>query len=103
MNRPETETDHNTDYRVYMAEESCTCVQPEEDSTSWATWDEKHPWGEGVSGWEGRICNATIVGTYCEECSDDQGDWFQHMPICLDCEYALEDDGTCQCEPETKQ
>jgi hypothetical protein len=100
MTRPESTTDHNADYRVYMAEESCICVQPEDDSSAWASWDDGHPWGEGVGGWEGRICHGTIVGVYCEECSDDQGDWFQHMPRCLDCEYTLEDDGTCQCDPE---
>jgi hypothetical protein len=101
MTRPETRTDHNTEYAVWMDADNCKCVVPDDESSDeYTQWDDNHPWGEGVGGWEGRICSATIEDIYCEECSDDQGDWFKHMPICLDCEYTLEDDGTCQCEPE---
>lgn len=94
-------TDHNTDYRVYMAAESCTCVEPDDESSdAYADYDKNHPHGEGVNGWEGRICYLTVLGTYCEECSDDQGDWFDHIPYCDECGYTREEDGTCQCEPE---
>lgn len=94
-------TDHNTDYRAYMAAESCTCAVPEDESSDeYAAYEDDHPYGAGISEWEGRICYRTAMGTYCEECSQDQGDWFAHIPYCDDCGYPSEDDGTCQCEPE---
>src|SRR5690349_12805989 len=101
MTRPETETDHRTDYPVFENAEACGCEVPEDEtSEAYDAWLEDHPYGESANQYDVQVCHRTCIGTYCEECSHEQGDWFKHMPICLDCEYVLETDGTCQCEPE---
>lgn len=88
---------HDTDYCVYAAADNCGHPRPEDDtSDEYAAWEDDHPGGEGVSGWEGEICYLTPMGVWCKECSDDQGDWTRHIFYCTECTYAGPD---CQCEP----
>ena len=78
---------HDTDYAVYASEDNCPCTTPDEDTDTaeaYDAWDEDHPWGEGL-GWEGRICNLTPTGIYCQECSEDAGDWIPHTVKCDEC------------------
>jgi hypothetical protein len=94
--------EHNTDYAVYENAEACGCVIPDEEASEEAydAWRDDHPTGVTANGDTLQICHRTELGTYCEECSHNNGDWIQHLTYCDECEYPLEDDGTCQCEPE---
>jgi hypothetical protein len=124
VTRPEVTTDHNTDYQVYEDASLCGHENPDEDpkfeckhngdccgqgvecktrvdfDAAMSHWEDNHVSGTGVDGDSVTICYLTPRGSYCEECSEENGDWISHRPRCLECEYWLEDDGTCQCETE---
>ena len=41
-------------------------------------WKLTHSYGEGL-GWEGVLCQVEDPELYCLECSDEQGQWQQHI------------------------
>jgi hypothetical protein len=93
-------TAHNTDYPVYKSADDCGHPAPEDDtSDAYAKWEDDHPEGEGLSECV-QICHLSPIGVFCQECSQDNGDWITHLTYCDECSYPFEDDGTCQCEPE---
>ena len=96
------ETQHNTDYSVYKGADDCGHAAPEdEESEAYAEWASDHPEGEGLDS-SVQICELSPIGVFCQECSQDQGDWTPHLTYCDECQYPLEDDGTCPCEPEAE-
>lgn len=65
----------------------------------------RHTWGAGIDGDSVRLCYDKPMGTYCEECSHDSGDWTNHHDSCADCGADIED-GQCEqhCdEPEADE
>lgn len=99
MNKLPTMVGHDTDYAVYASEDNCPCIEPEQDTDTaeaYDAWDASHPWGEGLN-WEGRICNLTSMGVYCQECSQDEGDWVGHTIRCHECGTTGTD---CYCETD---
>ncbi|WP_275779667.1 hypothetical protein [Paenarthrobacter sp. Y-19] len=91
-------TPHNTAYPVYEAADNCGHPAPEDDtSDEYADWENNHPEGEGLSDCL-QICELSPIGVFCQECSQDNGDWIGHLTYCDACGYPFEDDGACQCE-----
>lgn len=86
-------SEHHTDYEVFSGTDECKCVKPsEEDEAAFELYEENHPSGEGLDEVV-TICKLTPLGKFCQECSQDSGDWVPHIVYCDDCGY--ED---CQCE-----
>lgn len=91
-------TTHNTDYPVYENAEECGCRVPDDEtSEAYELSAEDHPQGCSANEDTVRICERTQIGSYCEDCSHDQGEWSEHITYCPEWEYP---DDACQCPPD---
>lgn len=66
-----------------------------------AAFQDRHTWGAGIGGDSVRLCYDKPMGTYCEDCSHDCGDWVHHRDSCADCGADIEG-GQCEqrCQDE---